>query len=106
MGVETLIVTSAAGDFTGIIRHKPIQTSASSCRARISSRRSSGLRQRRAMRLDFPNGFDDMVDIPAVGQEQILGERDRRRADLPIPFQLLEALAPGFQPTGAEETFE
>ena len=64
------------------------------------------LRQRGAVRLDFPNRFNDVIHVPAVGQEQILGHGNRRRADLPVAFQLMEALAIGFQPLGAKETLE
>ena len=67
---------------------------------------SDGLRQCPAVRLNLPNRFDDVIHVPAVGQQQVLGHRDRCRADLPIAFQVLEALAVGFQPLGAEETLE
>src|SRR2546426_10780413 len=73
---------------------------------RLSPHLPAGLRQRPAVRLNLPNRFDDVIHVPAVRQEQILGHPDRRRADLPIAFQLLEALAIGFQPLGAEETLE
>ena len=72
MGVEILTVTSAAGDLTEIVRHKPVQTVAIIRRARITPRLSGRLRQGSAMRLDFPNGFNDVIHVPAIGQEQIL----------------------------------
>src|SRR5882762_6564737 len=72
----------------------------------FSPQLSDRLRQRCAMGLNLPNRFNDVIHVPAVGQEQILGNGNRRRADLPVAFQFLEALAPGFQPRGAEETLE
>src|SRR5439155_9229559 len=44
---------------------------------------SGPFRQRGAVRLNLPNRFNDVIHVPAVGQEQILGQPDRRRADLP-----------------------
>ena len=58
------------------------------------------------MRLNLPNRLDDVIHVTAVGQEQILGHLDRRRAELPIAIQVLEGLAIGFQPLGAEEMLE
>src|SRR5207247_3038463 len=45
-----------------------------------------GLRQRCAVRLNLPNRFDDVIHVSAVGQEKVMGHRDRRRADLPFAF--------------------
>src|SRR5882672_5284277 len=56
------------------------------------------------MNLNLPNRFNDVIHIPALGEEQILGQGHRRRADLPVAFQLLEALTIRFQPFSAEET--
>src|SRR5207244_8740928 len=36
----------------------------------------------------------------------VLGHGNRRRAHLPVAFQLLKALTPGFQSLGAEEALE
>jgi len=58
------------------------------------------------MRLNLPNRFHDVIHVPSLSQEHILRQPDRRRADLPVAFQFLETLAPGFQPRGTEETLE
>jgi len=71
---------------------------------RLAPQLSGPFRQRGAVRLNLPNRFNDVIHVPAVGEEQILREPDRRRADLPVAFQLIEALAIGFQPLGAKET--
>src|SRR5881394_1122619 len=66
----------------------------------------AGLRQRCAVRLNLSNRLDDVIHVAAIRQEQILGHRDRRRADLPVAFEFLETLAPGFEPFGAEQALE
>ena len=73
---------------------------------RLAPQLSGRLGQRGAVRLNLPNRFNDVIHVPTIGQEQILGQPDRRRADLPVAFQLIEALAIGFQSLGAKETLE
>jgi hypothetical protein len=49
------------------------------------------LRQGCAVRLSFLNCFNDVIHIPAVGQEQIPGHPDGRRTDLLAAFQLMDS---------------
>src|SRR2546422_3632566 len=54
---------------------------------RLAPQLSGRFRQRRAARLNLPNRLNDVIHVPAVGQEQILGQTDRRRPDLPVALQ-------------------
>ena len=58
------------------------------------------------MGLDSPDRFKDVIHVAAVGQQQRLAHPDGRLTDLLVAFELLEAIAIGFQPLGAEETLE
>jgi hypothetical protein len=55
---------------------------------------------------DFADGLEDVVEVGAIGQEQVLGDGDGGIADLAIAFELLETVAVGFEPLGAPEPFE
>src|SRR5207249_3064448 len=57
---------------------------------RLAPQLSGRLGQRGAVRLNLPNRFNDVIHVPAVGQQQILGQPDRRRADLLVAGNLFQ----------------
>src|SRR5438093_11880124 len=60
------------------------------------------LRQRRAVCLNPVNRFQDVIQVVALGQEQVLSYRNRPCANLAVAFQLVEAIAIAFEPLGVE----
>jgi len=74
--------------------------------ARHSRERLPALGEFRSVRLDLPNGCRNVIDVAAVGQQQVLGHRHRRRAHLAVALEFLETVAVRLQPLGAEEALE
>jgi hypothetical protein len=56
--------------------------------------------------LNLANGLDDVVGGRAVGEEEGLGDGDGGLTGLPVAFQLVEAVAVGFEPRGAPQPLE